>query len=228
MTFDPFRDFEERGYLRNVFGSKDVLEVKALEQKSFKKNLKGAIDVLADIQFIEYKHILSTHQALFGDIYHWAGQDRLVTSPDLNITKGGYDRMFAHPRDIRRAGEYALNRGQDSPFMREQPGEVMALLAHAHPFLDGNGRTIMVLHAELAYRAGISIDWKQTDKTDYLTALTIELNTPGNGHLDLYLKPFIRNAIERQRSTAALKSLKGLGSTTAPRDQHKKGLGDAK
>lgn len=41
-------------------------------------------------------------------------------------------------------------RGQDSPFMREQPGEVMALLAHAHPFLDGNGRTIMVLHAELA------------------------------------------------------------------------------
>ena len=107
MTFDPFRDFEERGYLRNVFGSKDVLEVKALEQKSFKKNIKSAIDVLADIQFIEYKHILSIHKILFGDIYPWAGQDRLVTSPDLNITKGGYDRMFAHPRDIRRAGEYA-------------------------------------------------------------------------------------------------------------------------
>jgi cell filamentation protein len=222
MTFDPFRDFEERGYLRNVFGSKDILEVNALEQKSFKKNIKSAIDVLADIQFIEYKHILSIHKILFGDIYPWAGQDRLVTSPDLNITKGGYDRMFAHPRDIRRAGEYALDRGQDSPFMREQPGEVMGLLAHAHPFLDGNGRTIMVLHAELAYRAGISIDWKQTDKTDYLTALTIELNTPGNGHLDLYLKPFIRDAIERQRSTSTLKSLKGLGSATAPKNQPKK------
>jgi cell filamentation protein len=138
------------------------------------------------------------------------------------VTKGGYDRMFAHPRDIRRAGEYALDRGQDSPFMREQPSEVMALLAHAHPFLDGNGRTIMVLHAELAYRAGISIDWKQTDKIDYLTALTIELNTPGNGHLDLYLKPFIRDAIERQQSTSTLKSLKGLGSTTAPKNQPKK------
>jgi fido (protein-threonine AMPylation protein) len=107
MTFDPFRDFEERGYLRNLYGSKDVAAVKALEQKSFKKNLKIAIDALIDIQFIEYKHILGIHQTLFGDIYPWAGQDRLATVPDLNITKGGYERMFAHPRDIRRAGEYA-------------------------------------------------------------------------------------------------------------------------
>jgi cell filamentation protein len=43
MTFDPFRDFEEQGYLRNLYGSKDILEVKALEQKSFKKNLKSAL-----------------------------------------------------------------------------------------------------------------------------------------------------------------------------------------
>jgi cell filamentation protein len=224
MTFDPFRDFEERGYLRNLYGSKDVAAVKALEQKSFKKNLKSAIDALRDIQFIEYKHILGIHQTLFGDIYPWAGQDRLATAPDLNITKGGYERMFAHPRDIRRAGEYALDRGQDSPFMREQPGEVMGLLAHAHPFLDGNGRTIMVLHAELAHRAGISIDWKQTDKTDYLTALTTELNDPGKGHLDLYLKPFIRDAIERQQSTSALRSLKGLGETTTPKNQPEQDL----
>jgi cell filamentation protein len=213
MTFDPFGDFDERGYLRNLYGSKDIAAVKALEQKSFKKNLKRAIDALVVTQFIEYKHILSIHQILFGDIYPWAGRDRLTTAPDLNITKGGYERMFAHPRDIRRASEYALDRGQDLLYMRERPGEVMALLAHAHPFLDGNGRTIMVLHAELAHRAGISIDWQQTDKTDYLAALTTELNDPDRGHLDLYLKPFIRDAIERQQSTAELGSLKGLGDS---------------
>ena len=214
MTFDPFRDFEERGYLRNIYSSKDVAAVKALEQKSFKKNIKSALDALATTQFIEYKHILSIHKTLFGDIYPWAGEDRLATAPDLNITKGGYSRMFAHPRDVRRAGEYALDRGQDLPFMRERPGEVMGLLAHAHPFLDGNGRTIMVLHAELADRAGISIEWKQTDKVDYLTALTTELNDPEQGHLDSYLQPFIRDAVKRQQSASVLKSLKGLGETT--------------
>ena len=224
MTFDPFRDFVERGYLRNLYGSKDVAAVKALEQKSFKKNLNSAVDTLATTQFIEYQHILGIHKILFGDIYPWAGEDRLITTPDLNITKGGYERMFAHPRDIRRASEYALDRGQDSPWMRERAGEVIGLLAHAHPFLDGNGRTIMVLHAELAHRASISIDWKQTDKIDYLAALTIELNDPGKGHLDRYLKPFIRPAIERQQSTSTLKSLQGLGETTTPKNKPQQDL----
>lgn len=223
MIFDPFRDYKDKGYLRNLSGSKDIDEVKALEQKYFKKNLKGATEILVSIEFIEYKHILIIHNMLFRDVYPWAGQDRLVTSPDLNITKGGYDRMFAHPKDIRRASEYALDRGQNLSFMREKPGEVMGLLAHSHPFLDGNGRTIMVLHTELAHRAGISIDWKQTDKTDYLAALTTELNNPGNGHLDNYLKPFVIGSIERKQSISTLKSLKGLGS--APTKKSKKDLG---
>jgi cell filamentation protein len=110
--------------------------------------------------------------------------------------------------------------------MRERPGHIMGSLAHAHPFLDGNGRTIMVLHAELAYRAGISIDWGQTDKTDYLMALTKELNDPDKGHLDLYLKPFIRDAVEPQQSASVLRSLKGLGETKAPKNQPKQDLED--
>ena len=48
--------------------------------------------------------------------------------------------------------------------MTEKPGEIMGYLAYAHPFLDGNGRTIMVVHAVLAQRAGFSIDWAATKK----------------------------------------------------------------
>ena len=35
MTFDPFNDFETRGYLHNVFGEKDPAIVKRLEHSSF-------------------------------------------------------------------------------------------------------------------------------------------------------------------------------------------------
>lgn len=216
MTFDPFRDFDNRGHLRNFFGSKDVEEIKALEYSFFQINVDRAINTLAAVDFIEYKHVLDIHRTLFGDVYPWAGQDRLATAPDINISKRGYGAMFAQPQYIRRVTDYALDRSRDLTFMREQPGYIMGSLAHAHPFLDGNGRTIMVLHTEMAYRAGISIDWVQTDKTAYLTALTTELNDPGKGHLDEYLKPFIGSAIDRQRSTSMLKSLKGLGNTTAP------------
>jgi cell filamentation protein len=95
----------------------------------------------------------------------------------------------------------------------------MGSLAHAHPFLDGNGRTIMVLHAEMALRAGISIDWVKTDKTAYLTALTAELNAPDKGYLDEYLKPLVGEAIDRKQSTSLLKSIKGLGEPAKTRDE---------
>ena len=52
--------------------------------------------------------------------------------------------------------------------MTAKAGEVMGYLAYGHPFLDGNGRAIMVVHAELAQRAGFSIDWAATGKAAYL------------------------------------------------------------
>ena len=50
--------------------------------------------------------------------------------------------------------------------MVSKPGEVMGYLAYGHPFLEGNGRTIMVVHSVLADRAGLRIDWAATGKED--------------------------------------------------------------
>jgi cell filamentation protein len=71
----------------------------------------------------------------------------------------------------------------------------MGYLAHAHPFLDGNGRTLMLVHSELAHRASFSIDWSKVSKESYLDALTRELERPGTGELDSYLKPFVGPAM---------------------------------
>jgi cell filamentation protein len=210
MTFDPFGDFDSRGYLRNFFSSQDIPKVKALEDASFQGNLDRAINTLSAVDFIEYKHVLAVHRILFGDVYPWAGQDRSTTAPGINISKAGFNALFAQSQYVRRVTEYAIAQGQDPAIMSHQPGYILGSLAHAHPFLDGNGRTILVIHTEMAYRAGIRVDWIATDKTAYLTALTIELNAPGKGHLDDYLRPFMGAAIERQQSIAVLKSLKGL------------------
>jgi hypothetical protein len=43
MIFDPFGDFDSQGYLRNVLGSKDILEVKSLEYASFQRNIDRAL-----------------------------------------------------------------------------------------------------------------------------------------------------------------------------------------
>jgi cell filamentation protein len=152
--------------------------------------------------------LLETHRILFEAVYPWAGRDRLRTAPDLAISKGSV--LFARPQDIERAVDYALTRGQDKKYMATKPGEIMGYLAYAHPFLDGNGRAIMVLHAILAQRAGISIDWAATGKAEYLAALTKELDEPDKGHLDAYLKPFIQEALTDDRLAQEIAQAPGL------------------
>jgi hypothetical protein len=84
------------------------------------------------------------------------------------------------------------------------------VFAHGHPFLDGNGRTIMVLHCVLAQRAGFSIDWAATSKNAYLAALTRELDDPHKGHLDAYLKPFIKSPVSPDAFAANIAAVPGL------------------
>lgn len=208
MTFDPFDDYETQGYLRNLAKEKDPDIVRRLEHASFMTGIDTALDRLAKIKPLSYTDLLETHRTLFDAVYPWAGQDRRTTAPDLAISKGPV--LFAHPDNIQRATEYALTHGQDEKFMREKPGVIMGYLAYAHPFLDGNGRTIMVVHGTLAQRAGFSIDWAATDKDGYLSALTRELDDPEKAHLDAYLKPFIREAMAVDRLANQIARAPGL------------------
>ena len=211
MTFDPFGDFETQGYLRNLAQEKDPDIVRRLEHASFTTGIDAALERLTKVKHLSYSDLLETHRILFDAVYPWAGHDRLKTAPALAISKGPI--LFARPEDIQRAAEFALTHGQDKKFMAAKPGEIMGYLAYAHPFLDGNGRSIMVLHAILAQRAGISIDWAATGKADYLSALTKELDDPGKGHLDSYLKPFIREAITDDRLAEEIAQAPGLDGT---------------
>jgi len=147
MIFDPFNDFETRGYLRNVLGEKDLHIIKHLEHSSFIAEIAKAFTYLASIKKLSYRDVLRTHKLLFGGIYPWAGKDRAQIAPEIAVSKGNV--LFAHPQDARAAVEYALRIGSDPALMMKKPGEVMGYLAYGHPFLDGNGRTIMVVHTQL-------------------------------------------------------------------------------
>lgn len=164
MTFDPFGDFDRRGYLRNVARTKDRKIVRQMEHSSFTTGLDEAFAKLAARKRLSYDDILATHKILFEAVYPWAGEDRLTNAPRLVVSKGNDKKKlwFAYPQDIRRVIDYALHLGQEKAFMTAKPGEVMGQLAYGHPFLDGNGCTIMVVHCILAQRAGFSIDWAST------------------------------------------------------------------
>ena len=208
MTFDPFGDFATEGYLRNFEKEKDLAIVKRAENASFTTGLDEAFASLSKAKTLSYDDVLKTHGILFGAIYPWAGQDRTATAPKLTIRKGPV--IFANAPEIRAAVQFALRKGQDKASMKANPGEIMGYLAYGHPFLDGNGRTIMTVHSVLAQRAGFSIDWSATTKDAYLDALTKEIENPSKGHLDAYLKPFMRDPIAYERLATAMVLAPGL------------------
>jgi cell filamentation protein len=221
MAFDPFGDHAEKGYLRNFAGASDPDVVKRLEHRSVVSNIEEALANLQTGKPLTYRDVLKTHETLFKDMYPWAGKDRFgVAREEAELTGDASKRnlggivtkgpvTFMPSSHAERGVDYALMIGNDPDKMRSTPGEVMGHLAYAHPFLDGNGRTLMAVHSELAARAGIYIDWSQTTKADYLAALTSEINDPGS--LDSYLKPFVREgALSLTDRQEVFSSLPGL------------------
>lgn len=206
--FDPFHDFDAAGYLRNVRRDKDEATIKHFEHNIFRANFGQALAHLASCDVIAYDHFMRVHSILFADYYPWAGQDRAAVLADSAVSKGRV--MFSHPLSARLAVEYGLRLGQDKTVMTQKPGEVMGNFAFGHPFLDGNGRTMLLVHMELCYRAGFSIAWQDTNKDDYLNALSREIEAPGKGILDAYLLQFKGPQLQRGSWGNSILSIKGL------------------
>jgi cell filamentation protein len=207
--FDPFGDFDTAGYLRNVAGLKDPLEVAEVEHGFFLANLPKAALYLRKKSPITYADYLEVHKILFLEFYPWAGRDRLELGVGAFISKGGRVQ-FVKSDECRRAIEWGLGMGNDKDIMARRPGAVMGAFAWGHPFLDGNGRTMSVVHAELFHRAGFAIDWTSTTKAGYLDALTRELSDPEGGHVDAYFRTRIVATNKRRPWIQQLTQLPGL------------------
>jgi len=208
-VFDPFGDFATRGYLQNVEGLKRLEEVKVLEHTFFEANFEEAFKFLEKVKGpLTYAHFLRVHHILFNDFYPWAGRDRFQLGVGNFVEKGTF--QFEESSQARRAIEWGLEMGNNRTVMVKKPGVVMGQFAWGHPFLDGNGRTMLLVHTELCARADFSIDWTSTKKTDYLQALTSELQAPEKGFLDAYFVPLIQQLPARKIWMNHIKSLHGL------------------
>lgn len=214
--FDPFGDYASAGYLRNFDREKNLSIVKIAEHELFRAQLPVALEYLAGRKRIEYADFLEVHRLLFEGLYPWAGKDRAEVLPDKAVKKGSL--YFCHPQSCERAVMEGLSVAQDKNEMAARPGFVMGMFAFGHPFLDGNGRTMLLVHAELCFRAGMSVNWLLTSKQPYLDALTLEIEAPNKGHLDQYLRSFITPQIPRENWLKSVSSLPGLDGVEVPAD----------
>lgn len=108
------------------------------------------------------KGLIQIHEYLFKDIFDFAGQIR-----SLNISKGNF--RFAHSMYL---NEILIKIELMPENTFEEITSKYVEMNIAHPFLDGNGRSMRIwLDLMFKKNLGVCIDWQKIDKQKYLQAM---------------------------------------------------------
>ncbi|MFI1917248.1 Fic/DOC family protein [Nocardia sp. NPDC020380] len=161
MTVDPYID-PESGVLRNRLGIVDAALLRQVEADL-------SLAALADLGIrplpgrYDLEHLCAFHREVFGDVYPWAGEIRVV-----GIAKSN---PFCLPRHIESYSAAVFEALAADRFLRGLDRiEFVARLTHylaevnaIHPFREGNGRAQRAFFRQLAREAGWLIDWSALD-----------------------------------------------------------------
>lgn len=161
MTVDPYTD-PDSGVLRNRLGISDPERLRAAEEgltfaalaDLSTRTLPGSYDLA---------HLRSFHREIFGDLYPWAGEIRVV-----GIARSD---PFCLPQHIQSYSAEVFDGLAKERFLRGLPRvSFLDRLTHyfaevnaIHPFREGNGRTQRAFFRQLSREAGWPIDWSNLE-----------------------------------------------------------------
>ncbi|SBW26591.1 Fic/DOC family protein [Protofrankia symbiont of Coriaria ruscifolia] len=156
MTVDPYVDAHS-GVLRNRLGIADPWRLREVEAGL-------TLAALADLGIrilsggYDLDHLRSFHREIFGDIYPWAGEIRVVGIAESD--------PFCLPQHIETYSAEVFGalakerylRGLSREDFRERLTYYFAEVNAIHPFREGNGRTQRAFFRQLSREAGWPID----------------------------------------------------------------------
>lgn len=150
--------------LKNKLGLTNSVELAREEERLSKIKAKELFDTgkIDKIEVGTFKGLAEIHKQLFSEIYSFAGKMR-----DVNIAKGNF--QFA-PRIFL---EQSLKYIDELPHKTfDEILDKYADMNVAHPFRDGNGRSMRIwLDCMLKQELGKIADWNIIEKDEYLNAM---------------------------------------------------------
>jgi cell filamentation protein len=150
--------------LKNKLGIKSEIKLANVEEKLSKLKAKKIFKsgLLDSLESGTFKSLSIIHYELFNDIYEFAGKIR-----DVNISKGNF--RFAPITYL----DDAIKNIEKMPQSNyEQIIEKYVEMNVAHPFREGNGRSMRIwLDLILKKELKKVVDWNSIDRDDYIMAM---------------------------------------------------------
>jgi cell filamentation protein len=164
VTIDPYLD-SDSGVLRNRLGIVDPQRLREVEAGL-------TLAALADLGTrvlpggYDLNHLRAFHREIFGDLYSWAGEIRVVT-----IARSD---PFCLPQHIEAYSAEVFGhlakerylRGLDRDGCLDRLTHYLAEVNAIHPFREGNGRAQRAFFRQLGQDAGWRIDWSNLNAAD--------------------------------------------------------------
>lgn len=150
--------------LANKLGITTSAELADAEERIGKRKARELFDggIIGSVEVGTFAGLARVHEYLFGELYDFAGKVRKV-----NISKGNF--RFASVAYLTAALD-AIDKMPHGTF--DEIIEKYVEMNVAHPFREGNGRTMRIwLDLMLRNALGKVVDWSRVDKTDYLLAM---------------------------------------------------------
>ncbi|WP_208440030.1 Fic/DOC family protein [Bartonella raoultii] len=183
---DPYTDLDT-GVLYNRFEIQDKIVLERVEStfayvRSFEL-MRAATGGKFDLGYMK-----EIHRKLFGDIYEWAGEIRLVDIAKGNSMFASYHRIESYaPKIMQQLAKEQYLRGLDMDEFSQRAGYYMGELNALHPFREGNGRTLREFMVQLAREAGYRISWKGITRQEMIEA-SIAAHFGNSEHLSILIR----------------------------------------
>jgi cell filamentation protein len=113
----------------------------------------------------DFKYLCQIHQFIFQDIFHWAGQPRIINMEKVEAALGGISVEYSDVRDITNHATIACEKmngiswkSLDADKKAEYFSKCMAELWKVHPFREGNTRTVITFCCDFAAQNGFRLN----------------------------------------------------------------------
>jgi len=153
--------------LKNKEGIKDQDQLDIFEKQATLHRAKQLEKIPIKSNF-DSEHLKAIHKHLFQDVYKWAGQNREV---DIGKNTSEFERVDNIDSSLNQTFTELSKKdnlkGLNHADFIDEFSKVYSDLNKAHPFREGNGRTLQLLMQDLAKEAGYSVDYKMVSKDDW-------------------------------------------------------------